>query len=104
MFRREEREAVAAASLVPCPAYFNVSAPKAELLNKIKDLPEEAGGVEEQADINQKKVSSKHPLNKQDPDGGSQGSAAQAWLKNSTYEYKSLVLMMMTTDLNVEAQ
>lgn len=54
--KREEREAVAAASLVPCPAYFNVSAPKAELLNKIKDLPEEAGGVEEQADINQKKA------------------------------------------------
>ncbi|KAJ6657500.1 hypothetical protein lerEdw1_002435, partial [Lerista edwardsae] len=52
--KREETEA-AAASLVQCPAYSSVSAPKAELLNKIKDLPEEAGGLEEQADINQKK-------------------------------------------------
>lgn len=64
-FRREEREA-AAAGLVPCPAYYSVSAPKAELLNKIKDLPEEVGGVEGQADINQKKVSSEHHWHRRD--------------------------------------
>ncbi|XP_053111522.1 protein Shroom3 isoform X2 [Hemicordylus capensis] len=52
--RREEKEA--ATTLVPCPAYYNVSAPKAELLNKIKDLPEEACGDEEQRDVNEKKA------------------------------------------------
>nr|XP_056711641.1 protein Shroom3 [Euleptes europaea] len=52
--KREEKEA--ATSLVPCPAYFSVSAPKAELLNKIRDLPEEAGGDEEQVDVNEKKA------------------------------------------------
>jgi len=47
-------------TLVTCPAYYNVSAPKAELLNKIKDLPEEVGDDEEQLDINEKKVNSAH--------------------------------------------
>nr|XP_009685552.1 PREDICTED: protein Shroom3 [Struthio camelus australis] len=52
--KREEKEAPVA--LVTCPAYYNVSAPKAELLNKIKDLPEEAGEEEELLDINEKKA------------------------------------------------
>ena len=42
--------------LVSCPAYYSVSAPKAELLNKIKDMPEEVNEEEEQADVNEKKV------------------------------------------------
>ncbi|NWX89818.1 SHRM3 protein, partial [Nothoprocta pentlandii] len=52
--KREEKEGPV--TLVPCPAYYNVSAPKAELLNKIKDLPEEAGEEEELLDINEKKA------------------------------------------------
>ncbi|XP_077157233.1 protein Shroom3 isoform X2 [Paroedura picta] len=52
--KREEKGA--AAALHPCPAYFSVSAPKAELLNKIKDLPEAIGGDEEQVDVNEKKA------------------------------------------------
>ncbi|XP_009564434.2 protein Shroom3 [Cuculus canorus] len=51
---REEKEAPV--TLVACPAYYNVSAPKAELLNKIKDLPEEVGEEEELLDINEKKA------------------------------------------------
>ncbi|XP_052668591.1 protein Shroom3 isoform X1 [Harpia harpyja] len=51
---REEKEA--AVTLVTCPAYYSVSAPKAELLNKIKDLPEEVGEEEELLDINEKKA------------------------------------------------
>ncbi|KAM6440974.1 protein Shroom3 isoform 2-T2 [Liasis olivaceus] len=46
----------AAGMLVTCPTYYNVSVPKAELLNKIKNLPEEAGGDDEQVDINEKKA------------------------------------------------
>ena len=42
--------------LVNCPAYYSVSAPKAELLNKIKAMPEEVNEEEEQPDINEKKV------------------------------------------------
>jgi hypothetical protein len=42
--------------LVNCPAYYSVSAAKAELLNKIKDMPEEAREEEEQGDVNEKKV------------------------------------------------
>ena len=42
--------------VVNCPAYCSVSAPKAELLNKIKAMPEEVNEEEEQADINEKKV------------------------------------------------
>ncbi|XP_056210900.1 protein Shroom3 isoform X1 [Falco biarmicus] len=51
---REEKEAPV--TLVTCPAYYNVSAPKAELLNKIKDLPEEIDEEEELLDINEKKA------------------------------------------------
>ncbi|XP_068258927.1 protein Shroom3 isoform X1 [Nyctibius grandis] len=51
---REEKEAPVA--VVTCPAYYNVSAPKAELLNKIKDLPKEVGEEEELLDINEKKA------------------------------------------------
>ncbi|XP_042652761.1 protein Shroom3 isoform X2 [Tyto alba] len=51
---REEKEAPV--TLVTCPAYYSVSAPKAELLNKIKDLPEEVGEEEELLDINEKKA------------------------------------------------
>ncbi|KAL9852446.1 protein Shroom3 isoform 4-T4 [Geothlypis trichas] len=51
---REERETPV--TLVTCPAYYSVSAPKAELLNKIKDLPEEVGEEEELLDINEKKA------------------------------------------------
>lgn len=42
--------------LINCPAYYSVSAPKAELLNKIKDMPEEVNEEEEQVDVNEKKV------------------------------------------------
>ncbi|XP_010287315.1 PREDICTED: protein Shroom3 [Phaethon lepturus] len=52
--RREEKETPV--TLVTCPAYYSVSAPKAELLNKIKDLPEEVGEEEELLDINEKKA------------------------------------------------
>ncbi|XP_066174401.1 protein Shroom3 [Sylvia atricapilla] len=51
---REEKEA--SVTLLTCPAYYSVSAPKAELLNKIKDLPEEIGEEEELLDINEKKA------------------------------------------------
>ncbi|XP_031966228.1 protein Shroom3 isoform X1 [Corvus moneduloides] len=51
---RVEKEAPV--TLVTCPAYYSVSAPKAELLNKIKDLPEEVGEEEELLDINEKKA------------------------------------------------
>uniref|UniRef100_H0YTY0 Shroom family member 3 n=1 Tax=Taeniopygia guttata TaxID=59729 RepID=H0YTY0_TAEGU len=51
---REGKEAPV--TLVTCPAYYSVSAPKAELLNKIKDLPEEVGEEEELLDINEKKA------------------------------------------------
>ncbi|NXL60526.1 SHRM3 protein, partial [Chordeiles acutipennis] len=51
---REEKEAPV--TLVTCPAYYSVSAPKAELLNKIKDLPEEVDEEEELLDINEKKA------------------------------------------------
>lgn len=46
----------AAGVLVNCPAYYNVSAAKAELLNKIKDMPEELREEEEQEDVNEKKA------------------------------------------------
>ena len=52
--RSDDKEAVG--MLVNCPAYYSVSAPKAELLNKIKAMPEEVNEEEEQADINEKKV------------------------------------------------
>lgn len=53
-YRSEDKEAMG--MLVNCPAYYNVSAPKAELLNKIKDMPEELNEEEEQVDVNEKKV------------------------------------------------
>lgn len=54
-FRSEHKEA--AGVLVNCPAYYSVSAAKAELLNKIKDMPQELREEEEeQEDVNEKKV------------------------------------------------
>lgn len=53
-FRSDHKEA--AGVLVNCPAYYSVSAAKAELLNKIKDMPEELREEEEQEDVNEKKV------------------------------------------------
>ncbi|XP_045140285.1 protein Shroom3 [Echinops telfairi] len=50
----EEKEMVG--MLVNSSAYYSVSAPKAELLNKIKDMPEEVNEDEEQADVNEKKA------------------------------------------------
>ncbi|XP_053779091.1 protein Shroom3 isoform X5 [Desmodus rotundus] len=52
--RNEDKEAVG--MLVHCSAYYSVSAPKAELLNKIKDMPEEVNEEEEQVDVNEKKA------------------------------------------------
>ncbi|XP_067592416.1 protein Shroom3 isoform X2 [Pseudorca crassidens] len=52
--RSEDKEA--AGMLVNCPVYYSVSAPKAELLNKIKAMPEEVNEEEEPADINEKKA------------------------------------------------
>uniref|UniRef100_A0A2D4LIJ5 ASD2 domain-containing protein n=1 Tax=Micrurus spixii TaxID=129469 RepID=A0A2D4LIJ5_9SAUR len=52
--KNEEKEA--ANMPVTCSTYYSVSVPKAELLNKIKNLPEEAGGDDEQVDINEKKA------------------------------------------------
>ncbi|XP_074849873.1 protein Shroom3 isoform X2 [Carettochelys insculpta] len=52
--RREEKEA--AVTLVTCSAYYNMSTSKAELLNKIKDLPRDVDVEEEQLDINEKKA------------------------------------------------
>ncbi|KAM7167391.1 protein Shroom3 isoform 4-T4 [Macrochelys suwanniensis] len=51
---REEKEA--AITLVTCTAYYTMSAPKAELLNKIKDLPKDVDKEEEQLDLNEKKA------------------------------------------------
>ncbi|XP_003221894.2 protein Shroom3 isoform X1 [Anolis carolinensis] len=45
-----------AMTLVPCPAYYNMSGPKAELLNKIKDMPDEVSEDEKEVDINEKKA------------------------------------------------
>ncbi|KAJ7327216.1 hypothetical protein JRQ81_016975 [Phrynocephalus forsythii] len=54
-FRKDEKEPVT--PLVSCPAYYSVSGPKAELLNKLKDMPEEAcGDAEQQVDLNEKKA------------------------------------------------
>ncbi|XP_066089372.1 protein Shroom3 isoform X2 [Saccopteryx bilineata] len=52
--RSEAKEAVR--TWVTCPAYYTVSAPKAELLNKIKAMPEELNEEEEQVDVNEKKA------------------------------------------------
>lgn len=55
-FRGDDKESMGV--LVNCPAYYSVSAAKAELLNKIKDMPEEVPEEEEeeQEDVNEKKV------------------------------------------------
>nr|AAI45114.1 Shroom3 protein [Mus musculus] len=50
----DHKEAVSV--LVNCPAYYSVSAAKAELLNKIKDMPEELQEEEGQEDVNEKKA------------------------------------------------
>ncbi|XP_052591346.1 protein Shroom3 [Peromyscus californicus insignis] len=55
--RGDDKEATGV--LVNCPAYYSVSAAKAELLNKIKDMPEEVPEEEEeeeQEDVNEKKA------------------------------------------------
>ncbi|CAK6433048.1 unnamed protein product [Pipistrellus nathusii] len=52
--RSEDKEAMG--MLVNCPAYYSVSAPKAELLNKIKHMPEEMSEEEEPVDVNEKKA------------------------------------------------
>lgn len=52
--RSEDKEAVG--MLVNCPVYYSTSAPKAELLNKIKHRPEEMNEEEEQVGINEKKA------------------------------------------------
>ncbi|KAL1791393.1 Shroom3 [Sigmodon hispidus] len=51
--RSDDKEGVS--MLVNCPAYYSVSAAKAELLNKIKDMPEEVP-EEEEEDVNEKKA------------------------------------------------
>ncbi|KAM6177407.1 protein Shroom3 [Erethizon dorsatum] len=52
--RSEDKDVVA--MLVNCPAYYSVSAAKAELLNKIKEMPEEVNEEEEPVDVNEKKA------------------------------------------------
>ncbi|XP_048640772.1 protein Shroom3 isoform X1 [Marmota marmota marmota] len=52
--RSEDKEMVG--TLVNCSAYYSVSAAKAELLNKIKDMPEEVAEEEEEMDVNEKKA------------------------------------------------
>ncbi|XP_053559382.1 protein Shroom3 isoform X2 [Bombina bombina] len=52
--RKEEKKD--AAENVSCSAYYSVSAPKAELLMKIKTAETEIGGDEEHLDINEKKA------------------------------------------------
>ncbi|XP_051054598.1 protein Shroom3 isoform X1 [Phodopus roborovskii] len=52
--RSDGKEAVGV--LVNCPAYYSVSAAKAELLIKIKDMPEQVPEEEEQEDVNEKKA------------------------------------------------
>ncbi|XP_044537540.1 protein Shroom3 [Gracilinanus agilis] len=52
--RSTEKERVG--MLINCPAYYNVSAPKAELLNKLKSMPTEGDEDEDQLDVNEKKA------------------------------------------------
>ncbi|XP_054575123.1 protein Shroom3-like [Eptesicus fuscus] len=42
--------------LVNCPACYCVSVPKVELINIVKDIPEEVNKEEEQGDVNRKKA------------------------------------------------
>ncbi|XP_029456397.1 protein Shroom3 isoform X2 [Rhinatrema bivittatum] len=52
--KKEEKDT--GGSLVSCPTYYSVSAPKAELLNKFKDLHTGVNEEEEQLDLNEKKL------------------------------------------------
>ncbi|XP_074084645.1 protein Shroom3 isoform X2 [Macrotis lagotis] len=52
--RSTEKERVG--MLINCPAYYNVSAPKAELLNKLKSMPAEGNEDDDQLDVNEKKA------------------------------------------------
>ncbi|XP_027710438.1 protein Shroom3 isoform X2 [Vombatus ursinus] len=45
-----------AGMLINCPAYYNMSAPKAELLNKLKSMPVEGNEDDDQLDVNEKKA------------------------------------------------
>ncbi|XP_043827844.1 protein Shroom3 isoform X3 [Dromiciops gliroides] len=45
-----------AGMLINCPAYYNVSAPKAELLNKLKSMPIEGNEDDDHLDVNEKKA------------------------------------------------
>ncbi|XP_072480010.1 protein Shroom3 isoform X2 [Notamacropus eugenii] len=42
--------------LINCPTYYSVSAPKAELLNRIKSMPMEGNEDDDQLDVNEKKA------------------------------------------------
>ncbi|XP_033613664.1 protein Shroom3 [Fukomys damarensis] len=53
---KRSEDTAAAGLLVNCPAYHSVSAAKAELLNRIKEMPEEANEGEEPLDVNEKKA------------------------------------------------
>ncbi|XP_020844042.1 protein Shroom3 [Phascolarctos cinereus] len=52
--RSTEKERVG--MLINCPAYYNMSAPKAELLNKLKSMPVEGNEDDDQLDVNEKKA------------------------------------------------
>ncbi|XP_068954343.1 protein Shroom3 [Petaurus breviceps papuanus] len=52
--RSTEKERVG--MLINCPAYYSVSAPKAELLNKLKSMPVEGREDDDRLDINEKKA------------------------------------------------
>ncbi|KAM4708134.1 protein Shroom3 [Discoglossus pictus] len=52
---RKEEKKETAENVVNCSAYYSMSAPKAELLMKIKDMEAETG-EEEQLDVNEKKA------------------------------------------------
>lgn len=53
---KRSEDTAAAGLLVNCPAYYSVSAAKAELLNRIKEMPEEVNEGEEPLDVNEKKA------------------------------------------------
>ncbi|XP_061745171.1 protein Shroom2-like isoform X2 [Nerophis ophidion] len=58
--RREEDDVSAASSLVPSSSYYNTSAPKAELLIKMKDMQEQLQESEDELDVDL--ASKKHKL------------------------------------------
>nr|XP_020660896.1 protein Shroom3 [Pogona vitticeps] len=53
--KKDEKETITPL-VSSCPAYYSVSGPKAELLSKLKDMPEDAGGDAKQVDLNEKKA------------------------------------------------